>query len=342
MRCSYTTAIRTLPHRPAPLPQVYQEFLELGVLAEDLGFHRVWLSEHHFAEDDWGPSPLLTLSALAARTRRIQLGTFVTLVAMHNPLRLAEDCATLDILSNGRFSFGFGAGGSEMELRTFGIDPKESVGRSYEALEIMTRCWTEDEFSHHGKYFDFENVRMRPKPVRRPIPIHAAALGPQSLAKSAQRGYNIVSALHSPLWTTYETLLRENGRDPLTVEINSGPLFIHVAESKEKAWDEAEEGMQWSLQFYELHGAQRGAQTAKTPPVGEFRKVGLAYGQPIPIGTPEDVLNALAPLKHAPLDELALGFGYPGMPHEAAKRAMEMFAKECMPEIRSWGRPHTR
>lgn len=331
MRVSFCSGIRTLPSDPAPLPQLYREFLELGELAEELGFHRVWLSEHHFAEDDWNPSPLLVLSALATRTQRIRLGTYVTLVAMHHPLRMAEDAATVDILSNGRFDLGFGAGGASIEYETFGINPKESFGRAYEALEIIARCWTEEEFSHAGKYYTFNDVRMRPKPVQRPIPIYSAAMGPQSQARSAERGYHLVSALHSPTWRNYEGLLVEKGRKRQDIEIVSGPLFIHLADSKAQAWDECEAGMHWSIEFYNRRGDEM-----PLPPLGEFRKLGMAYGQPIPVGTPDEVMKNLRPLKDQPLDELCFQFGFAGMPHDAAKKAMRMFAKECLPEISSW------
>jgi len=333
MRVSFCTGIRTLPSDPAPLPLLYRDFLELGELAEELGFYRVWLSEHHFAEDDWNPSPLLVLSALATRTKRVRIGTYVTLIAMHNPLRMAEDTATLDILCDGRFDLGFGAGGSALEYETFGIDPKESFARAYEALDVVRKCWLEEEFSHAGKYYTFNNVRLRPKPVQRPIPIYAAAMGPQSQAKSAERGYHLVSALHSPTWRNFEGLLAENGRRREDADIVSGPIFCHISDNKEKAWDECEVGMQWALDFY----ARRG-QPMEVPPVGEFRNQGTAYRQPIPVGAPEDVMKVLRTYKDEPMDEICLQFGFPGMPQSQAKRAMERFAKECMPEISTWGR----
>ncbi len=338
MKCSYYTSIRILPSNPVPSNVPYEEFLELGEMAEELGYDRVLLSEHHFAVDEWSPSPMMALAALASRTKRIRLGTFVTLVAMHNPLRLAEDCATLDVLSNGRFDFSFGAGGSVRELGIFGVNPKESFGRTYESLSIMERCWTEEEFSHKGKYFTFEDVTMRPKPIQKSIPIYAGALGPKSQALSAKRGYNLCAAGNSPTWQNYEPLLREHNRDPKDIQFCSAPNFVHVAETKEQAWDEAEVGMHWSMDFYRHQGPQVGAPIMPAPPVGEFRKVSEAYGFPIAIGTPDDVLEALSHYKDKPVDELAAGIGYPAMPHEAAKRSLSLFAKECMPEIRRWGR----
>lgn len=334
MRVSFATGIRTLPYDPEPIVDQYRKFLELGRLAEDLGFHRVWLSEHHFAEDDWNPSALIALGALATHTSRIRLGTYVTLIAMHHPIRLAEDTATVDILSDGRFDFAFGAGGQPLEYQTFGIDPKESFGRAYEALEVLEKCWTEEVFSHDGKYFHFDEVRMRPKPVQSRIPIYAAAMGPQSQRRSAQRGYHLASALHSPTWRDYEGLTLAQGRSQESLDVVSGPIFLHLADTRDQAWDECEVGVQWCLDFY----ARRG-QPMDVPPVGEFRKRGLAYGQPIPVGSVDDVLETLSPLEDQPLDELCFQFDFPGMPHEQAVRSMQTFAREVKPVIESWGHP---
>jgi alkanesulfonate monooxygenase SsuD/methylene tetrahydromethanopterin reductase-like flavin-dependent oxidoreductase (luciferase family) len=102
MKPIVTMGIRNLPSRPRPLPQLYSEYLEEAVLAERLGFDAVWASEHHFSEDAWNPSPLTFLAAVAARTERVRIGTYVLLLPLHNPVRVAEDIAVLDNLSSGR------------------------------------------------------------------------------------------------------------------------------------------------------------------------------------------------------------------------------------------------
>jgi alkanesulfonate monooxygenase SsuD/methylene tetrahydromethanopterin reductase-like flavin-dependent oxidoreductase (luciferase family) len=114
MEIGICTWVRVLPTKPQPLPDAYREFFEQGMLAEELRFNEVWLSEHHFAEDAWNPSQFPLLAALAARTQRIRLGTYVLLLPLHNPLRVAEDAATVDIISNGRLDLA--CGGTAMEV----------------------------------------------------------------------------------------------------------------------------------------------------------------------------------------------------------------------------------
>src|SRR5215831_16722645 len=102
MRLVVTMGIRQLPSKPRPLQELYRDHLEEAVLAEELGFENVWASEHHFSPDAWNPSPITFLAAVAARTERVRVGTYVLLLPFHNPLRVAEDIAVLDNISGGR------------------------------------------------------------------------------------------------------------------------------------------------------------------------------------------------------------------------------------------------
>jgi len=339
------TWVRILPTKPQPLVDAYREFFELGILAEELGYDEIWLSEHHFAEDAWNPSQFPLLAALAARTQRIRLGTFVLLLPLHNPIRVAEDAATLDIISNGRADLACGGAAMEVECRGFGVDGTDSFGRSYEALSVIEKCFKEEDFTHHGKYFNFEDVRMTTKPLQKPgIPIYMAALGPQSLERAAKRGYNQCSAFHTPIWGKYGEMQRQLGRPRDSYRIVSGPLFVHVAESREKAWDESEEGIHWSMNFYPRRGPNRNYPTtgvpSAMPPVGQLRhkSENTAYGLTPAVGTPDDVLRIMSTYRDEDVDELVPTFHFPGMNFEHVKRSMRLFAKEVMPEIRKWGR----
>ena len=195
---------RNHPDQMRPLTEIYREVLDEAVLGEQLGFRSWWLAEHHFAEDQHNPSQFPLLAAAAARTSVIRLGPYVLLLPLHNPLRVAEDAASVDILSGGRLELVIGAGPMPGECAVFGLDPKESFGRTYEALDVIGKCFTEDEFSHEGKYFTFRDVRMTTKPVQQPGPrIYLAALGPQSLTRAGERGYSLGSMVHTPLYPRY-------------------------------------------------------------------------------------------------------------------------------------------
>jgi alkanesulfonate monooxygenase SsuD/methylene tetrahydromethanopterin reductase-like flavin-dependent oxidoreductase (luciferase family) len=161
-----------------------------------------------------------------------------------------------------------------------------------------------------------------------------AAMGPQSISRTAEKGYHLASALHSPLWKTYPGLLDKFGRRREDQQIVSGPLCVHVAATREQAWDEAEEGLHWGVEFYRRRGVDM-----PLPPVGELRRTPNAgiYGVPFAVGTPDDVLRALSIYRDDPLDQLALQFHAPGMETEHVLRSMRLFAQEVMPEIRKWG-----
>lgn len=326
---------RNHPDQMRPLTEIYREVLDEAVLGEQLGFRSWWLAEHHFAEDQHNPSQFPLLAAAAARTSVIRLGPYVLLLPLHNPLRVAEDAASVDILSGGRLELVIGAGPMPGECAVFGLDPKESFGRTYEALDVIGKCFTEDEFSHEGKYFTFRDVRMTTKPVQQPGPrIYLAALGPQSLTRAGERGYSLGSMVHTPLYPRYLEAQAAAGRTRADFRMLSGPLAVHVADTPDQAWDEAERGLHWWVEFYRRRGMQM-----PLAPVGELRHDPKAaiYGVPFAVGTPGQVIEKLSAYRDLPMDEMAIQFHHPGMDPRAVAASMRLFAAELMPEIRTWG-----
>jgi alkanesulfonate monooxygenase SsuD/methylene tetrahydromethanopterin reductase-like flavin-dependent oxidoreductase (luciferase family) len=328
---------RNHPDHRRPLPEVYGQILDEAVLGEELGFHSWLLAEHHFAEDEHNPSQFPLLGAAAVRTTRIRIGTYVLLLALHHPLHVAENAAMVDILSDGRLDLVIGAGPMPGECAVFGVAVKERFGRTYEALEILEKCFGEDEFSHHGRYYDFEGVRMTTKPVQAGgPPIYMAAMGPQSLARAGERGYNLGSVLHTPLVHVYTEAQEKGGRGREDYRLMSGPVAVHLAESHEQAWDEAERALHWWVTFYRRRGFDM-----PLPPVGELRDTPGAgiFGQPFAVGTPDEVLEALRRHEHTDLDEMVIQFNHPGMAAEHVRSSMTLFANELMPEVQRWGAP---
>jgi alkanesulfonate monooxygenase SsuD/methylene tetrahydromethanopterin reductase-like flavin-dependent oxidoreductase (luciferase family) len=136
-------AFRNPPPVQVPFAELYGKQFDLAVLAEDLGYDTIWLTEHHFIDDGYSPSLLPIAAAVAARTRRIRIGTFVILLPLHNALRIAEDAATVDIISNGRFDLGVGQGYRIPEFVGFDIPRRERGARLQEGAEVIRRAWTE-------------------------------------------------------------------------------------------------------------------------------------------------------------------------------------------------------
>jgi alkanesulfonate monooxygenase SsuD/methylene tetrahydromethanopterin reductase-like flavin-dependent oxidoreductase (luciferase family) len=343
MQFVVTMGIRQLPRHPRPLQDLYREHLEESVLAEQLGFDAVWASEHHFSEDAWNPSPITFLAAVAARTARVRIGTYVLLLPFHNPLRVAEDIAVLDNISGGRVDLPVGVGSAAEEFRTFGIPFNERLGRTFEALRIIERSFAGEEFSHKGKYYEFPNVRMTTTPVQKPgPPIWVASMGDQSVAWTARRGYHLAAGAGRG-HAKYEELLVQYGRDRSNCQVASIPIRVHLAATRGQAWDEAETGLQQVLHFYRTRVDLQSATSAagvlnELPPVGEFRNVpGIGHrGTPFVVGTPDEVGQALQAYRGKRLSHLSLNFHQPGMDTKMVSRSMEMFARELMPSVKTW------
>ena len=343
MQLVVTMGIRQLPSNPRPLQDLYKDHLEEAVLAEELGFNNVWASEHHFAEDAWNPSPVTFLAAVAARTARVRVGTYVLLLPFHNPVRVAEDIAVLDNISGGRVDLPVGVGSAAGEFRTFGIPFNERLGRTFEALRIIERCFAGEEFSYKGKYYDFPNVRMTTTPVQKPgPPIWVASMGDQSVAWTARRGYHLAAGAGRG-HAKYEELLVQYGHDRAKCQVASIPIRVHLAATREQAWAEAEAGLHQVLHFYRTRVDPQSATSAAGvlndfPPVGEFRHVvGIGHrGSPFVVGTPDEVGRALAAYRDKRLTHLSLNFHQPGMETSAVRRSMAMFARELMPSVKTW------
>src|SRR2546428_5817014 len=154
------------PNSDRTFAREYREMLDMVRLAETLGCDSAWVSEQHGAGDGYMSSLLPTLAAMAAATERIKLGTGVLLTPFHHPLRLAEDAAVVDLLSGGRLILGLGLGWREEEFRMFAVPLAERVRRTVEPVEILRKAWTGERFSHEGKVYSFDRVKVTPAPER--------------------------------------------------------------------------------------------------------------------------------------------------------------------------------
>jgi natural product biosynthesis luciferase-like monooxygenase protein len=174
----------------------YHETMEQIIYADELGFDSAWLAELHFNRPfSIMPSPLILATALAQRTKRIRLGTAVTLLPLQHPLRIAEDAATVDILSQGRLDFGIGRGTIAIHFQGYDVSRDESRERFEEAIDIIERAWTRESFSYEGKFFRIPETAVAPKPVQKPHPpFRIAANSPETAAFAGERGYAIFVA----------------------------------------------------------------------------------------------------------------------------------------------------
>jgi alkanesulfonate monooxygenase SsuD/methylene tetrahydromethanopterin reductase-like flavin-dependent oxidoreductase (luciferase family) len=323
--------------------QAWWDWVEDAVLAEKLGFDAVYTGEHHFCFASGNSSPFLLLTNVAARTERIRVGTSVICAPFHNPLRLAEDIAALDIVSRGRFDLGIGVGSQWEEFQTFGIDPKERVGRTWEIIDILERCLhgSEESFDHHGKYYQFPGVRWIMQPVQSRIPILWGGFGPQNVARAAERGYHLIA---SDVTGTYERVMREKGRrasDYLIGFVNR----ISIGKTREEAFEAVAEPCAWTSNQYALRPDLQGNKPPESARVsvadirrawesGNYR---AAFSVPI-AGTVEDLTRHFLKLVRGEMGlitHIGLQIREPGTSTEHAHRTMTLFAEEVLPVLRT-------
>ena len=193
MRFGLFFQVPALPDQPHAAR--YAEMFELVELAESLGFDVAWLAELHFGGAfSLLSNPLMVVPAIAARTRRIRIGTAVTLLPLHHPLSCAEQAATADLLSGGRLEFGVGRGSIPSQFHGFHIPTADNRARFDEALAIIRLAWTEPRFSYHGRFHEIDNLEVVPKPVQRPHPpLRVGVHTPESFAHIGDQGLPIYS-----------------------------------------------------------------------------------------------------------------------------------------------------
>jgi alkanesulfonate monooxygenase SsuD/methylene tetrahydromethanopterin reductase-like flavin-dependent oxidoreductase (luciferase family) len=174
--------------------QGFHDYAEFNVEAEALGFRSAFLVEHHFTGWTQVSATLNLLTWVAAKTRTLRLGTAVMVLPWHNPVLLAEQAATLDLLSGGRLDFGVGKGYRANEFGGFNVPIEEAEARFDEALEVIVKSWTSTErFSHQGRFWTFNDIVVEPPTAQRPHPpIWMGAGSPASIQKVARRGYNLI------------------------------------------------------------------------------------------------------------------------------------------------------
>src|SRR3954462_1785318 len=186
----------TAPRLPdvAASAKGFFDFIETNVEAESLGYHSTFVTEHHFTNFRQVSAPLTLLTFLAARTTRLRLGTAILVLPWHNPVLLAEQVATLDLLSRGRLDLGVGKGYRHNEFAGFAMPPDEAEPRFAEVLDVLVRALASDApFSHRGRFFRFDEVVVEPPPHQRPHPPLWLAAGSEgSITACARRGFNLL------------------------------------------------------------------------------------------------------------------------------------------------------
>src|SRR5712692_8839416 len=215
VKFGYQFDFRNPPSSARSFETLYADTLKQASLAEEIGFDSIWLTEHHFTDDGYLPSLMTVAAAIAAQTTNVTIGTFVLLAPLQHPLKLAEDTAVVDVISNGRLRLGIGQAYRAEEFAGFGVPRGQRLPRTLETIEILKRAWTGERFSFNGKYFQFDNVRVLPRPVSQPYPeLLWGAGAPSAIRRGAELGLSFACVGGRHEMNIYVDALRSLGKDP--------------------------------------------------------------------------------------------------------------------------------
>ena len=340
---SYNQARPWIPER-----QAFEELLEQILLTERLGFDEAWFAEHHHSDYGMLASPNLIIASLASRTKRLRLGNLVNVLPLYDPMRLAEECAMLDILTGGRLNVGLGRGVPRDDLK-HGLDRETAQARFEEGIEILLRAWTEETFSYAGKAWSYVDIMCRPRPLQRPHPpIYYGATSPDSPAMVARRGWNLALS-RQPLANcaraiqTYRTeraaLGNGSGGDAILVR------DIYVADTDEQAWAEAPPQIArfwqlatdniWRDDSITTDDLPRFTERFAYFPGGLTLKRLDEWGTSL-IGCPETVVKKAREIIATARPDCLVGmFSFGGLSHAQVTRSIELFAAHVMPRLRA-------
>jgi alkanesulfonate monooxygenase SsuD/methylene tetrahydromethanopterin reductase-like flavin-dependent oxidoreductase (luciferase family) len=330
---------------------VYDSALEQMLAAEPLGYHSVWIAEHHF--DDYGlcPAPPVLAAFLAARTRALRLGMGVSLLPLHHPVDLAESLAVLDVVSGGRLDVGIGRGGTLQDYQTFQSDRADARARVEEGIALMQQSWRGLPFDFRGRFHSAERLHVRPRPVQQPHPpLFVACNSEDSVRSAARLGLPTLSSFFVPVdelqrrHRLYREMAREAGRSPAELEAlerkSWGMRVVHVAPSREEALRAIEAPF---MGYQQKMAMLRSDSTGGTVPDSFDRSLlrlrpfqeYLATGWML-LGTADEVREGLLQYVEATgYRRVLLLMALPGLATALALRSMRLFADKVAPAMAS-------
>jgi alkanesulfonate monooxygenase SsuD/methylene tetrahydromethanopterin reductase-like flavin-dependent oxidoreductase (luciferase family) len=344
--------LQATPDRAAT--EILTEEMDQMVLSESLGFDSVWLTEHHFSDYGLSAAPSVLAATLAARTNRVTIGTAVYVIPFHHPIRLAEETATLDILSGGRIVVGIGRGNRAREFAGHGVDQAESRTRMEEGVEVLLAAWTQDRVTFHGRHWNVDDLPVQPRPLQRPHPpLAVAATSDQSVEWAARNGWRILSsglgtalpALRR-LRGVYADALRQSEHPPATIDdlLDRWVVtkHVYVADTDAQARAEAEPHQRWYLDSFARSMRPDGVVGLSEKVRQEANEMARRAGErrwedliedALLIGSPETVRTKVVELQDAGVSELACWMNFGGLPPTKVRRSMRLFADHIIPSI---------
>ena len=297
----------------------FREFVDRNVEAEALGYHSTFLVEHHFTGFGQVSASLNLLTWIGARTKTLRLGTAVMVLPWRNPVLLAEQIATLDLLSDGRVDAGIGKGYRQREFEGFSVPIEESDARCVECLEVMMKAWTSDTpWSHKGTYWQYDDIVVEPPSVQKPHPkLWMGAGSPRSITQVTDYGFGMLLGQYD----SFETIVEEVNLFKSLVEAKGetfDPMRVGVARSVNIVNTKAEYDAAIDARMAGRRRTQNLAQRPDFEDTREIAELGTIYG------TPDQVAEKIQDLKDAGIEYILLNC-------PAGIETLRRFAKEVMP-----------
>jgi alkanesulfonate monooxygenase SsuD/methylene tetrahydromethanopterin reductase-like flavin-dependent oxidoreductase (luciferase family) len=328
----YLYDFRNPPGWRRPWAELYAKTLEFITYSESLGFTGAWVPEHHGAEDGYIPAPLVMLAAIAARTKTLKIGSAIALAPLYHPVRFAEECAILDILSDGRLEMAVAVGYRRREAQAYGVDFTTRGRRLDEFLEIVRRLWSGEKFSFDGKFFQLKDASIVPIPSRKGVPLYLGGFTDKAMERTAKYGDGYFG--NEEIIDLYRDKLRADGKDPTSARIRIQGLFNVVARDPQQAMEELAPFFHHTNNSYgawlnEDRESTGFAATLKPMSLEAFKTSGI-----LKIMTPGQAIDMFTTmLSKAPIEHFMMMFP-PGMTAEKFAPYAEVFAKEVIPAFR--------
>ena len=316
------------PSFGAPPAELYPAAVDQCEIADAAGFDTVFLAEHHAADDGYLPSPIVLASAMMGRTKRMRVHFSAIIAVLHNPLRLAEDLAVLDLLSGGRVEMTLGIGYRLHEYELFGIEKSKRVKVFENVLEIMEQAWSGEPFEYLGM-----TTQILPTPVQQPRPpIYIGGSAEPAALRAAKYGDDFMPATPG-LYEVYAAERRRLGKPVGAGPGPKGPLFLFVTRDPEASWEVVGPHVMYTSNSNAEWAKERGVGSTPYPPIKDIEE--MKGNRSFAVVTPEDCVELLAGL--GPDAEVTLHPLMGGLAPAVGTASLELFIAEVLPELQRRG-----
>jgi alkanesulfonate monooxygenase SsuD/methylene tetrahydromethanopterin reductase-like flavin-dependent oxidoreductase (luciferase family) len=330
MRCGLFIDLRNPEPWRRPWQELYRKTFAAVRRADEIGLDAVWLTEHHFVEDGYTPSLMVTGGVIAGMTERIRIGTWVLLLPLHDAIRLSEDAVSLDAFSAGRLDLGVGLGYRKEEFETLGIPREERVARMEEGLEVLRRLSSGRPASFAGDFYSFEDVHLGVRPAQDAFAPFVGARGRKAARRAGRLGAHLALSGPHELYDDYLEGLEETGRSPDGLRVAYRLRTFPTYDDPDRVFARLKPHIEYAFGLYgDWYGEAKDLRKDSDPDTWA-----LAEREHWIVGPPEHCVEEIKRrIGELPVTDLIALSIEPGFPVEEAQEAVELFVEEVRPHL---------